>query len=101
MSAVQNGDCTIIEHFLDQGIDLNGPRDSIRNDGNDTSYFTFGYVYVKQFHAYYCTTYSAGTFAGTKIGETNTDEGKRVICSCGQGNKLCASHYIIDIVKQK
>ena len=89
MSSVPHGDCTIIEHFLDQGIDLNGPRDSISNRGTATSSMTFGYVYVKQFHSYYCTTYGSRTGTGTKIGDTNTDETKRVICSCGQGNKSC------------
>ena len=82
-SVVQKGDCSIIEHFLDQGIEHNGLIGS--NSGISTECWTFGYVNVDT-GTYFCATYSS-LECGTKIDQRNNVQSRRLICSCGQGNK--------------
>ena len=73
---VEEDDCTLMNHFLDQGeteLTIKSP----------TACMTFGYFYTST-NAYYCTHYGHVTGCGVKPGYDNNNEGRRVICPCYQ-----------------
>ena len=74
--AIEEDDCSLINHFLDQG------ERELTTKGN-TPYFTFGYFYTDSY-LYFCA-HNGSTIIGVKPGKillSNSD--RRLICPCYQ-----------------
>ena len=77
----QEGDCTILDHFnANQGFGLSGSG----SGGGGTGAMTFGYFYTTG-STRYCTKYGTSEI-GTKIGEDNNSNTRRLVCACS-GNR--------------
>ena len=71
---VEENDCTLMYHFLDQGT-----TELIERGG--TSYFEFAYFYTYSYY-YFCTHYGDADNAGVRPGTNNDDKFRRVVCPC-------------------
>ena len=72
------GDCSLINHFLDQG-------ERKLTEKHHTAYFTFGYFYTN-FYLYFCA-HNGSNIVGVKPGKivlTNSGRQRRLICPCYQ-----------------
>ena len=76
--AFEEDDCSLINHFLDQG-------ERKLTTKADTTYFTFGYFYT-DYYKYFCAT-NGSMSIGVKPGnilKRNYSENRRLICPCYQ-----------------
>jgi len=75
MSAVNSGDCSVLQHL----ISANNLGPSIITP-LPTSYWTFGHFYTDS-QKYYCTNYGTGD-AAVNVGQTSIGPTRRLVCSC-------------------
>ena len=77
--ALEDEDCSLINHFLDQG-----ERKLTRK--GDTGYFTFGYFYTDHY-LYFCATkgdFEIGVKPGNPVPLGSNNPTRRLICPCNQ-----------------